>query len=241
MTRVLVLLFMLISIAHADDKKTADMIFVNGNIYAGGTNVGSSRATAIAVREGRVVAIGNDGDIRKMAPPKADIIDLHGHFLMPGFNDAHTHLGNGGFEKLNVNLTGSKSLAEMQSRIAERVKTAAPGEWIIGRGWDHTKWPGRTLPTRADLDKVTGDHPAIFGRVDGHIAVANSAALKAAGISKQTPNPSGAAIDHDANGEPTGIVREDGAMSLVYRHVPAPSAEQRRRAMELALKDAREG
>src|SRR5437879_5648681 len=157
---------------------------------------------------------------------------------MPVYNDAHAHLASGGFEKLNVNLVGSKSLAEMQSRIADRVKTAIPGEWIVGRGWDHTKWPGRTLPSRQDIDKVTGDHPAIFGRVDGHIAVANSAALRAAGITRDTKSVQGSAIDHDATGEPTGILREDGAMALVRNKVPPASPAQRRRGMEVALEDA---
>ncbi|MCU1311715.1 MAG: Amidohydrolase 3 [Candidatus Angelobacter sp.] len=239
MRRVLWLIFMLISIANADDKKTNDSIFVNGKIYAGGANAGSaSRPTAIAVRDGRVISIGSDAEIRKMAGPSASVIDLHGQFVMPGFNDAHAHLATGGFEKMNVNLIGSTSLAEMQSRIAERVKKAAPGEWIVGRGWDHTKWPGRTLPTRQDIDKVTGDHPAMFGRVDGHIAVANSAALRSAGITKQTASPSGAAIDHDSSGEPTGILREDAAMALVRDKVPPASPAQHRKAMELALEDA---
>src|SRR6266404_4969985 len=227
------------SIANADDKKTADVIFVTGKIYAGGATAASSpKPTAIAVRDGRVIAIGSEAEVRKLVGPKASVVDLHGQFVMPGFNDAHAHLASGGFEKLNVNLIGSKSLAEMQSRIAERVKTAAPGEWIVGRGWDHTMWPGRTLPTRQDIDKVTGDHPAMFGRVDGHIAIANSAALKAAGITKQTASPTGAAIDHDASGEPTGILREDAAMALVRDKVPPASPAQHRKAMELALEDA---
>jgi predicted amidohydrolase YtcJ len=239
MRKMFWLLLMMVSIVYADDKKPSDSIYVNGTIYPGGDSTAIlKQPTAFAVNAGRVTALGTDAEIRKNAGPNTKIVDLGGHFVMPGFNDAHAHLASGGFEKLNVNLIGAKSIAEMQSRIAERVKTASPGEWIIGRGWDHTMWPEKTLPTRGDLDKVTGDHPAIFGRVDGHIAVANSAALKAAGITKQTQNPSGSAIDHNSSGEPTGIVREDGAMSLVYSKVPAPSAEQRRRAMELALQDA---
>ena len=156
---------------------------------------------------------------------------------MPGFNDAHVHLGSGGFEKLNVNLVGSKSLDDMKQRIAVRVKTAAPGEWIIGRGWDHTLWAEQQTPTRADIDSVTGNHPAIFNRVDGHIAIANSAALKAAGITSQTPDPHGGKIDRDEKGEPTGILRET-AMGLVGDKIPPPSAAQRRKAAELALQDA---
>jgi predicted amidohydrolase YtcJ len=236
--------------AFAQDKK-ADVIFVNGNFYLGATNNAnqvsraggamSGHATAIAVANGKIIGIGPDIDFEKhFKGPHTQIIDLHGHFVMPGFNDAHSHLASGGFEKLNVNFIGARLLAEMQSRIAERVKIAAPGEWILGRGWDHTLWPEKITPTRQDLDKVTGDHPAIFGRVDGHIAVANSAALKAAGITNATQAKPGSAIDHDANGEPTGILREDPAMSLVYSKIPPKTMEQRRRGMELALKDARE-
>lgn len=245
MRRVLLFVFVLAAVACGQEKK-ADVIFIHGDFYLGAPNSASraaqDHATSLAVADGRVIGYGsNDADISKsFRGPNTKIIDLGGHFVMPGFNDAHSHLASGGFEKLNVNLVGAKSLAEMQSRIAERVKTALPGEWILGRGWDHTLWPGKTLPTRQDLDKVTGDHPAIFGRVDGHIAVANTAALKTAGITKETQPKQGSAIDHDASGEPTGILREDPAMSLVRSKIPAATREQRRRGMELALKDARE-
>src|SRR5208337_3780753 len=107
-----------------------------------------------------------------------------------------------------VDLVGVQSIEQMQQRIATRVKTASSGEWILGRGWDHTLWPGQKLPTSRDIDSVTGDHPAIFIRVDGHIAVANSAALKAAGITSQAGTAAGGKIDRDPSGEPTGIVRE---------------------------------
>ena len=195
------------------------------------------RAEAIAVAGGTILAIGYEQDILKLKGPKTQIIDLAGHFVMPGFNDAHVHLGSGGFEKLNVNLVGSKSLDEMKQRIADRVKTTGTGEWIQGRGWDHTLWARTETPTRADIDSVTGDHPAIFGRVDGHIAIANTAALKAAGITKDTADPHGGKIDRDEKGEATGILRET-AMGAVYDKIPAPGAAQRRRAAELALEDA---
>ena len=249
--------------AFAQDKK-ADIIFVNGEFYLGAENVGDKsvltralpidlaceegkgknclatpfRSRAIAIAGGKILAAGSEGAMRDLAGPLTKIIDLHGAFAMPGFNDAHAHLASGGAEKLNVNLVGSKSLEEMQERIAARAKTTAPGEWILGEGWDHTMWPTKTTPTRQDLDKVTGDHPAIFGRVDGHIAVANSAALKAAGITKDTKAPTGSAIDHDANGEPTGILREGPAVGLVYAKVPPPSAEKRLKAMQIALQIA---
>src|SRR5690242_2313927 len=254
------------SLSSAEKQPHADVIFIHGDIYTGmATCMGSMnlptpcappkgpstdgqpfsekvvlpehRVQAIAVTGDKIVAIGSNEEIQKFKGPKTQVIDLGGHFVMPGFNDAHVHLGSGGFEKLNVNLVGSKSLDEMKQRIAERVKTAAPGEWIQGRGWDHTLWAKQETPTRADIDSVTGDHPAIFNRVDGHIAIANSAALKAAGITAQTPDPHGGKIDRDDKGEPTGILRET-AMGAVFDKIPPPSAAQRRRAAELALEDA---
>src|SRR4051812_37022726 len=194
--------------------------------------------TSFLVRDGKIKEVGSREVLQKLvAGPKTEIVHLHGAFVMPCFNDPHAHLANGGFEKLNVNLVGTKTLAEMQSRIAARVRDAKPGEWIQGRGWDHTKWDVKETPARADIDKVTGDHPAYFTRVDGHILIANSAALKAAGITKESKDPQGGKIDRDAKGEPTGIVRET-AMSLVYSKVPDPSPQQRRKAIELALADA---
>jgi predicted amidohydrolase YtcJ len=229
-------------------QASADVIFINGDIYPTaaqivGLSPGNSqrdpfaRAQALAVSGDKIVAVGSHEEIQKLKGPNTQVIDLGGHFVMPGFNDAHVHLGSAGFEKLNVNLVGSKSLGEMRQRIADRVKTAAPGEWIQGRGWDHTQWAEQKTPTREDIDSVTGDHPAIFNRVDGHIAVANTAALKAAGITPQTPDPHGGKIDRDDKGEPTGILRET-AMGAVFGKIPPPSAAQRRRAAELALADA---
>jgi predicted amidohydrolase YtcJ len=196
------------------------------------------RLKVLAVKDGKIIAIGVDTDrIMQLKGPQTEVIDLNGEFVMPGFNDAHTHLGSGGFEKLDVNLVGTKSLEEMKQRIGERAKTAGGGEWLVGRGWDHTLWTDQRLPNRQDLDAVSGDHPAIFNRVDGHIAVANSAALKAAGITAQTPDPQGGKIDRDEKGEPTGILRET-AKEKVFAIIPKPSAAQRRKAAELALQDA---
>jgi predicted amidohydrolase YtcJ len=228
-------------ISSAQHKKAADLIVVNGDIYtgtsAGSSDAASHRAQALAVSHGKIIAAGSNADVEKLKGPNTRVIDLGGHFVMPGFNDAHVHLSSAGFEKLNVDLVGSKSLDEMKQRIADRVKAAAPGEWIKGEGWDHTLWAEQKTPTRQDIDSVTGDHPGIFTRVDGHIAVANTAALKAAGITAQTAAPQGGKIDHDEKGEPTGILRET-AMGLVQSKIPPPSPAQRRKALELALKDA---
>ena len=157
---------------------------------------------------------------------------------MPGINDAHVHLAYAGRLKLAVDLTGSSSLAEMLRRVNAAAIAAPPGEWLLGGGWDHTLWANKTLPTRQDLDTVTHGHPTILTRVDGHIAVANSAALALSGVTNQTPNPQGGEFDHDANGNLTGIVREDSAQDLIRRNIPAPSHDLRRRAILLALQEA---
>jgi len=229
------------AIASAKNQKEADIIFIHGDILPGAPVSGSAsshqRAQAMAVSDGKVVALGSNAAIEKLKGPKTQVINLDGHFVMSGFNDAHVHLFSAGSEKLNVDLVGSHSLDEMKQRIAARAKTVAPGEWIKGEGWDHTLWATQTTPTRQDVDSVTGDHPAIFTRVDGHIAVANTAALKAAGITAQTPAPQGGKIDHDDKGEPTGILRET-AMGLVQSKIPPPSPAQRRKALELAIEDA---
>ncbi len=232
---LVVVTFMVSTIAAAQDtSKSPDVIFVNGDFY---TQAKPARAQALAVRDGRIVAVGSNGDIRKLKVSQTKEVDLGGHFVMPGFNDAHVHLASGGFEKMNVNLVGSQSLQEMQHRIGLKVNRAAPGVWIIGRGWDHTLWPGQTLPTRQDIDVMTNGHPAIFVRVDGHIAIANTAALQAAGITGKTQPPQGGKIDLDAAGQPTGILRE-GAQELVFTKVPPPTQAQRREAAELALANA---
>jgi predicted amidohydrolase YtcJ len=228
------LLFSFHPMSSAASNDAPDAIFLNGDIY---TQANPARAQALAVRNGRIVAVGTNDDIRKLKGARTQVVDLGGHFVMPGFNDAHCHLASGGFEQMNVNLVGAKSLQEMQQRIAAGAKTAAPDDWIVGRGWDHTLWPGQQLPTRQDLDAVTAGHPAYFVRVDGHIAITNSAALKAAGITAQTQPPSGGAIDHDAQGQPTGIIRES-AQELVRSKIPPRTSAQRRRAAELALADA---
>ena len=177
-------------------------IYYHGNILTGvglgGSNV--QRVTAIAVGSHEIVAIGDDAAVLRQKQPGTRLFDLHGAFVMPGFNDAHVHLANAGRIKLAVDLTGSASLAEMLRRVSAAAAAAPAGEWLLGGGRDHTLWATKTLPTRQDLDSVSGGHPAIFTRVDGHIAVANSAALALSGVTNQTPSPQGGQLDHDADG-----------------------------------------
>ena len=220
--------------AADDSAKPPDTIFINGDVY---TQATPARAQAIAVSAGKILAVGSNETVLKLKQKNTQVVDLAGHFVMPGFNDAHLHLASGGFSQLSVDLRSARNLQAMQHLIGLRVNQAAPGEWIQGSGWDHTLWLGQTLPTRQDLDVMTNGHPAIFVRIDGHIAIANTAALKAASITAQTSSPEGGKIDHDAQGEPTGILRE-GAQALVFAKVPPPTPEQRRHAAELALAEA---
>ena len=230
-----------------------DTVFVHGNILTGAhlrandarpdadPSSTPARVTALAVQAGRIVAIGTDADILKLRGPGTHTVDLAGHFALPGFNDAHTHIASAGQQRLAVNLVGATSLADMQHRI--RLYAASqpdPSTWILGGGWDHTLWPSKTLPTRADLDTVTAGHPALLDRVDGHIAIANSAALTAAGLTDTTPDPPGGKLDRDAQGHLTGIIREAPALALIHPHIPKPTPELRRRALQLSIDDALE-
>lgn len=222
----------------------AHTIFCNGNILTGvglhaiDDHTPPQRVQAIGISGDWITATGSNDAVLACAAPNAEKIDLHGAFVMPGFNDAHTHIADAGQQRLSANLDGVTSLAEMQSRIAAYAQRLQPGEWILGGGWDHTRWPGKTLPTAHDLDAVTGTHPAFLYRVDGHIAIANTAALKAASIDNTTADPPGGHIDRDRQGEPTGIIREGPATSLVQKVIPPPSYDTRRHALELSIHDA---
>ena len=218
----------------------ADVIYYHGNILTGVDleSAHPQRVSAMAVRNGLVIGTGSDADAKRWQGPSSKMVDLGGAFVMPGFNDAHVHLAAAGQDRLSVDLNGCTSLAELLSRVSAAADHALPGQWLLGGGWDHTLWTNQTLPTRQDLDRVSRGHPAIFSRVDGHIAVVNSAAFALAGVTSQTPNPPGSQFDHDAQGDLTGIVRESPAESLVRRHIPPPTPELRRRAILVALDDA---
>lgn len=219
--------------------QAADTIFVHGEIVTGEglLTAHPERVSALAIREGVVTAVGSDAEVLRLRGPKTEVIDLHGGFVIPGLNDAHVHLAIAGQQKLAVDLVGVLSQDEFLRRIDEAAKKTPAGAWLRGGGWDHTLWAVKQLPRLQDLDAVTGGHPAIFTRVDGHIAIANSKALALAGIDAATPDPPGGKIDHDASGTPTGILRET-AERLVDDKVPAPDHALRRQALELALHDA---
>jgi predicted amidohydrolase YtcJ len=226
--------------AAADAKPKADTIFMHANVYTGvpaNTPFSSIlREEAIAVRGDRIQAVGKTVDINKLKGPQTQVIDLGGHFLMPGFNDAHLHLDDAGMTKLSIDLTGVKSLEDLRSQVLKKVEESKGADWILGSGWDETLWPVKVVPTRWDLDEVSGGHPVFLVRIDGHIAVANTRALQLGSITLASRNPQGGQIDRNENGEPTGILRET-AQSAVLGVIPKPTHQLRRQALELALAD----
>ena len=226
--------------APGASKAKADVIFIHGNIYTGvpANSAFSSiaREEAIAVRGDRIEAVGKNVDIEKLKGPQTQVIDLGGHFVMPGFNDAHLHLADGGLNKLRVDLTGVKSLDELRARVQKKVGESKAGEWILGGGWDETLWPVKATPTRWDLDEVSDGHPVFLVRIDGHIAVANTRALQLASITLASRDAQGGHIDRNEAGEPTGILRET-AQGAVENVIPAATHEQRRQGIELGLAD----
>jgi predicted amidohydrolase YtcJ len=214
-------------------QPVADLVLINGVIYTGDPK--QPRVEAVAVRGEKITAAGTSAEIRKLAAPSARVIDLRGAFAMPGFNDAHLHLGSAGQGKLEVNLEGAKSLAEFQQRIRDWVAKAQPGEWILGRGWDYTLWSPANFPTKADIDQISDGHPMFLVHISGHVAVANSKALEIAEITAETPNPAGAEIERGPDGQPDGMLKEGAAQNLVSRHIPPPTAVQRRRGLDIVF------
>ncbi len=227
------------SAGTADNQSSLnpDVIYIHANVYTGDSHDGAvQRAEAIAVRGDRILAVGTNLEIEKLKGPHTQVVDLAGHFVMPGFNDAHLHLADAGSQKLTVNLVGVKNVEEFRECVRAKVQTALPGVWILGGGWDETLWATKTLPSRHDLDEVSGDHPVFLDRVDGHLAVANTRALQLAGVTSASRDPQGGRIDHDESGQPTGILR-DTAQGAVRRVIPAPTQAQRQQGIEVALAD----
>ncbi len=226
-----------------DSKPKADILFIHANVYTGvpaNTPFASiDREEAIAVRGDRILAVGKTLDLQKFKGSETQVIDLGGHFTMPGFNDAHMHLADAGQQKLEVDVQGVKSLDELRQRLAAKVATAKPGEWILGGGWDESLWPVKALPSRWDLDEVSAGHPVLLDRVDGHLAVANTRALQLASITIASRDPQGGQIDRNENGEPTGLLR-DTAQGAVRAVIPKPTHEKRKQGIIVALADLAE-
>lgn len=194
----------------------------------------------MAVREGKIVCIGGIEQIMLECGggnENAETIQLTNKFVMPGFNDAHVHLGGAAADMLAVRLNGLASIEDLQKRVADAVAAHKEGDWIIGSGWDHTLWPDKKFPTKQQLDAVSPKNPVLLTHISGHVAVTNSLALQLAGVTKDTPNPKGGEFEHDANHELTGMLEEPSAIALVQQYAPEPSAADRRHGIELVLAD----
>jgi predicted amidohydrolase YtcJ len=214
---------------------TADLIVTKGEIWTGVS--GADLAEALAVRGDRIAAVGSTQEIEAWQGPSTTIVDAGGKFVMPGFIDNHTHFVEGGFGLLGVDLRAAKDEAEFGRLIGEAASKLPKGTWITGGRWDHESWPSHQPPTSRMIDPYTPDTPVFVERLDGHMAVANTLALRLAGVDRNTKDVPGGEIVRDARGELTGLLK-DAAMELIYRVIPAPSEADRLRAAERALEEA---
>lgn len=215
----------------------ADLVLVNGKIWT--VDDKRPEAEAVAVLGNRIAAVGSTGEIRKWIGANTKVIDLQGKRVTPGFNDSHVHFLDGGMGLASVQLRDARTPEEFRDRIRDFAAKLPKGRWILNGNWDHENWTPPNLPTRRLIDAVTPDNPVFINRLDGHMCLANSLALKLAGVTRETPDPPGGTIVRDANGEPTGVLK-DAAMNYVYKVIPSPSEEVMAEAIRAAFAYAAE-
>jgi predicted amidohydrolase YtcJ len=213
-------------------EKPADLVLAGGVVIT--LDPARPRASAVAIRDGRIVAVGDEAQVKPFVGPATKRIDLAGRAVVPGLTDAHVHVESLGASLENLDLVGAATLDEARQQVGERVRTLKPGEWLLGRGWDQNDWPGQQFPTAADLDRVSGGHPVYLTRVDGHAGWANSKALALAGIDAKTPDPPGGRLIRDAAGAPSGVL-VDRAQALVTSKIPEPPRAVRKRRLAAGL------
>jgi predicted amidohydrolase YtcJ len=216
----------------------ADLVLKNAVVHT--ADAKHPRAEAVAVRGSRIVAVGSTAEVQALVGPNTRVLELRGRTVVPGFDDSHAHLLGIGFARLDVDLVGTRSFAEVVERVARAVSTRRAGEWVRGRGWHEGKWnapaPGavRGFPTHHALTAVSPDNPVVLERADGHAILANARAMAEMGISRATSTPAGGEVIHDAGGDPTGVF-VDNAKRLV---TPSERTEDEvRRAMDLAVEE----
>jgi predicted amidohydrolase YtcJ len=223
------------SFLPAQTQAAADLIIRNAKIWTVDKN--QPTAQAVAVLGDRIVAVGSNESVETWRGAHTQTIDASGKLLLPGFNDAHVHFVDGGLSLDGVQLNDATSAVEFARRIGEKAKSKPKGEWLKGGDWDETKWTPATMPTKELIDPLTPDTPVFISRYDGHMALANSVTLRLAGITAQTPDPPGGVIVRDAQGNPTGALK-DAAMDYVFKITPALSHDERLRAVRRALAHA---
>lgn len=217
---------------QAQLKPAADLIITHAKIWTVDTSLPT--AQAVAVIGDRIVAVGSDADVDAWRGPRTRVIDAAGKLLLPGFNDAHVHFVSGGRQLDSIQLNDAVTPQEFARRIGERAKVASKGEWILGGNWDETKWNPPNIPTKELIDALTPDTPVFVSRYDGHMGLANSVALRLAGITANTPDPPGGAIVRDAQGNPTGALK-DAATEYIDKVIPPLTHEQRLKIVKRAL------
>lgn len=219
-------------------KEKADIALINGKIWT--VNTAQPWAKAVAIKGEKILEVGSIRKIKKLISDETQLIDLKGSLVLPGFIDSHTHFLDGGFSLESIQLRDVKTREEFATRISERAKRLGDGGWILNGDWDHEQFDPPQLPSKEWIDEVTPRNPVCVNRLDGHMVLVNSLALRIAGISKDTPSPEGGEILKDPKtGEPTGILK-DAAMDLVTRHIPQLTFKERLIAAELALRHAAE-
>jgi predicted amidohydrolase YtcJ len=242
LTRILVLA---LGASAAALPQTADLVLRNGKIVT--MNAKAPVAEAIAIRGDRILAVGNAAQMRRVTGPATKTIDLRGRLAIPGFIEAHAHFTGIGAAAMSLNLREAKRWDDIVAQVERAAKNAKPGEWIQGRGWHQAKWTApptpnvEGFPVHASLSKASPNNPVLLTHASGHASFVNEAAMKAAGIGRGTPNPSGGAIVKDAQGNPTGLLQERAA-GLVQsalnawraRMTAAARADEARKTVELA-------
>lgn len=231
--KILLTTFLILITGHAQTMKTA---FVNGKIYT--VNEAQPFAQAVIVEGNKIIFVGSNDGAKKLLDTSTQIIDLNGKLMLPGFNDNHVHFISGGFYLLGIDLRPAISTTEFKN-ILKTYSEKFPVKWITGGYWDHEKWESKDLPTKEMIDEVVSNQPVFVDRLDGHMAVANSYALKLAGITKDTKNPEGGLIVKDPlTGDPTGVLK-DNAMSLITKLIPDPTPEENYTALLASLEEAK--
>jgi len=225
-------------VAHAQ-RMQADMILLHGRVYT--LNAKHSWAQAIAIRDGKIVAVGSDKEISRFRATATKVFDAKRRLVLPGITDCHVHFLDGSFSLQRINLEDTKNLDEALRRLKEYADAHPKDPWVLGRGWSYPLFPPNGLPDKKFLNAIIPDRPVYIEGFDGHTWWANSKALEAAHITKDTPNPPGGEIVHDpATGEPTGAIKEDAADGLIRRAIPEPSRDEKLRALRAGLKHANE-
>jgi len=232
--RLIVFLSWTIFILASCGRKTmVDLVLLNGQIWTG--NAAQPWVEAVAVRGDKIWAVGSNREIKKLAGPETTRLDLKKALVLPGFIDSHTHFLDGGLALQKLQLNEVTSREEFVARLAAEARRLGPGRWITQGNWDHQRFSPPELPRREWIDSVTPENPVLISRHDGHMALANTLALKIAQIDRHTPSPVGGEIQKDPqSGEPTGILT-DAAIDLVGRHIPAPSLAEKVEAARAAV------